>query len=254
VDLTLADRTAAAFFDAIGVLAAASPTGFAEPGAHGTELLVSGAPMARLNGVFTRAREADVAEIARLAARMPATGLPWSIQVRGEAPAAVVAIAGEHGLRPGGDVPLMTTTADRVRLGESKATGVTVRRVASAEQHVYAATLAAGFEAPREPFDALMSGPVIDAPGATAYLAERDGEPVATAYSLRTGTFAGIFNITTPPVHRGRGYGRLITEVAVRDVFTTGGTVAYLQPSKMGHELYRSMGFETVEHWAYLQG
>ncbi|WP_306207757.1 GNAT family N-acetyltransferase [Actinoplanes sp. RD1] len=253
MDLALADRTAAAFYDAIGVLAAASPTGFAESGAHGTELLVSGAPMAGLNGVFTRAREADPAEIARLAARLPATGLPWSIQVRGEASPAVVEIAGGYGLRPSGEVPLMVATPQRARLGLSRATGVTVRRVTSAEQHVYTGTLAAGFEAPREPFDILMSGPVLDAPGATAYLAEHAGEPVATAYSLRTGGFAGIFNIATPPGHRGRGYGRLVTEVAVRDAFAAGVTVAYLQPSKPGLALYRSMGFETVEHWAYLQ-
>ncbi|WP_305785485.1 GNAT family N-acetyltransferase [Symbioplanes lichenis] len=250
MDLTLADRTAAAFFDAIGVLAAASPTGFAESGAHGTELLVSGAPMAGLNGVFTRARSADPAELARLAARLPATGLPWSIQVRGEAEPAVVALGEKYELHPSREVPLMIATEVEAR---PKATGVTVRRVTSAEQRLYAGTLAAGFGAPREPFDTLMSGPVLDAPGATAYLAEAAGEPVATAYSLRTGPFAGIFNIAVPPAHRGQGYGRLITEVAVREAFAAGVTVAYLQPSKMGLALYRSMGFTTIEHWTYLQ-
>jgi GNAT superfamily N-acetyltransferase len=240
----IADALIAAICD----LADVHPDGRRETGANGTLLLISGSQLSSLNGVFVIGDAPDIAEIDRLAVEAATIGLPWSIAVRGEPGAAVREVAARHGRTGRHETPVMVCP-DR----PAKTTGDgTVRAIRSDEGRVFCETMAAGFEAPAEIILSLMTDELIDAPWAASYLVEAGGVPVATGLGILSGDYIGVYNIATLPEHRGRGYGRLVTERTIADGFAAGATKAYLQSSSMGKPLYESMGFRTVETWTYL--
>jgi len=59
----------------------------------------------------------------------------------------------------------------------------------------------------------------------------------------------GIFNVATPPEHRGHGYGAAITAQAIHDGFAAGAELSWLQSSAMGESVYRRLGFRAVESY-----
>jgi N-acetylglutamate synthase len=240
---------AAAFYSAITLLAQAHPAGWSVLGANGTELLISGSQMSSLNGVFARDLAPDAAEIARLAPFAAAAGLPWSIAVRGEPTPEILEIARRHGRTARHDTPMLVCPAESTRLRGGDTSRV--RQITSADREVFAATLAAGFNAPASVIRSLMVDELIDPPFA-AYLVELGGIPVATGFGIRTGDHIGVYDIAVLPRFRGRGFGRLVTERVMLDGFAAGATTAYLQSSSAGRPLYESMGFRTLETWTYL--
>ena len=86
-------------------------------------------------------------------------------------------------------------------------------------------------------------------PAFHAVLVRVDGEPAAVA--KRT-TFSGasyLSSIGTDPAFRGRGLGRLVTSVAVRDALADGSRWTYLgvfEENVVAQRLYRSLGFEPL--------
>jgi GNAT superfamily N-acetyltransferase len=75
-------------------------------------------------------------------------------------------------------------------------------------------------------------------------LARLGGRPVATAVGLAAGNGGVIINVATVPDARRRGIGRAVTLAAMHCCAEMGATVAVLQSSEMGHEVYRRLGFE----------
>ena len=90
---------------------------------------------------------------------------------------------------------------------------------------------------------------MIARPGLRCYVGESDGEVVTTGLGATRGSSVGIFNIATPPEHRGRGFGAAITARAVSDGFADGARWSYLQSSLAGYDIYTRLGFATVERW-----
>ena len=222
--------------------------------APGVISLMSGLPIATLNGVFTDAVRPDVTEIDRAAAGLAGLPLPWSIQFRGEPEPAAERVAARYGLTARETLPLM------VYLPGSG------QQAPSARESAAAAVRAAGQAGP---------GRVRRRPRGRLRGAARDHGAVRLARGLRhagrgpvsgprgrPGRFrrlrvfaegiAGIFNIATRPAYRGRGYGRAVTSRIVADGIARGADLAYLQSSPDGYPLYESMGFRTVETWTYL--
>lgn len=80
-------------------------------------------------------------------------------------------------------------------------------------------------------------------PGWRFWLAYRDGEPGAAAYTYDDGTAVGLYWLATLPEFRSRGLGRAILNAAFavhpEQDFTLVATEA-------GRPLYESIGFETV--------
>jgi hypothetical protein len=105
-----------------------------------------------------------------------------------------------------------------------QAEGLVIRELQPAEADKYASAAAAGFEAPVELFEQLMTPRMLKAPGVRAYIGEVDGQPVTTGLGVTLGSHVGIFNIATPPAHRGRGYGAAVTARAVADGLDAGAT------------------------------
>ena len=124
-----------------------------------------------------------------------------------------------------------------------------IRQLAPEEALLHARIAARGFEAPEEPFVQLMTPAVLRQPGVRCYVGEIDGNPVTTGLGVTLGTSVGIFDIATPPEHRGKGLAAAVTARAVTDGLNNGARWSYLQSSSAGYEIYRRLGFLTLERW-----
>ena len=249
-----ADRAAKALLAAFRQLADSLPGMHQKQVAPGVISLMSGLPMATLNGVFTDAVRPDVTEVDRAASGLAGLPVPWSMQFRGDPEPAAERVAARYELTARETLPLMVyrpgaggqapparaSAADRVVVADA------------GDQPDYAATLAAGFEAPPEIMAPFSAPEAFAMPGTTPYLAREDGQVVAVGFGVFGDRTAGAFNIATVPAYRGRGYGRAITSRIVADGIARGADLAYLQSSEDGYPLYQSMGFRTVETWTYL--
>ena len=249
-----AGRAAKALIAALRLLADSLPGMHEKQVAPGVISLMSGLPMATLNGVLTDAARPDVTELDRAAAGVAGLPLPWSIQFRGEPEPAAERMAARYELTTRTTSPLMVYHPAAGQQAPP-ARGSAAARVVVADrddQAEYAAALAAGFEAPPEIMAPFSSPEAFALPGGVPYLAREDGQVVAVGFGVFAGGTAGVFNIATVPAYRGRGYGRAVTSRIVADGVARGADLAYLQSSEAGYPLYESMGFRTVETWTYL--
>ena len=249
-----ADRAAIALIAAFRTLADSLPGMHQKQAAPGVISLMSGLPIATLNGVFTDAARPDVTEIDRAAAGLAGLPLPWSIQFRGEPEPAAERVAARYELTARETLPLMVYRPAPGQQAPSarESAAAAVRAACPADRTEYAAALAAGFEAPPEIMAPFSLPEAFTMPGAVPYLAREDGLVVSVGFGVFAEGTAGIFNIATPPAYRGRGYGRAVTSRIVADGIARGADLAYLQSSQDGYPLYESMGFRTVETWTYL--
>ena len=113
------------------------------------------------------------------------------------------------------------------------------------------AVLATSFGAPRELFDT-FSAVLATLEDASWYVGRIDDEVVATALGITIDGVTGVFNVATLPEHRGHGHGAALTARVVRDGSSAGARLAYLQSSRLGHRVYRRLGFRDVEEYVLL--
>lgn len=249
-----ADRAAKALIAAFRLLADSLPGMYEKHTAPGVISLMSGLPIATLNGVFTDTVRPDVTEIDHAAAGVAAVPLPWSIQFRGEPEPAAERVAARYGLTTRSVHPLMALPLAKGQQAPPARASAAARVVAAGpeDQAEYAAALAAGFEAPPELMAPYCSPEAFAMPGTVSYLAREDGQVVAVGFGIFGPGIVGAFNIATLPAARGRGYGRAVTSRIIADGIARGADLAYLQSSEEGYQLYQSMGFRSVETWTYL--
>ena len=226
---------------------AAATTGRARRGRNGTVLAISGALVPSLNAVISVSREPDLAEITSLA-ESESWELPWSIQFRGDPGPLAWQMAARHGLTEFSQEPLMIRPSRQGIPAEPGDSSLRVRAVAADDLGQYAATVADGFEAPRELLRAFANPALAEAAGITFYLAELDGVPIGTGATVISGDLTGIFNITILPRYRRRGYGRAVTLEMVRAGFAAGAPTAYLYATKAGEPVYEAAGFRIEEY------
>jgi ribosomal protein S18 acetylase RimI-like enzyme len=249
-----ADHAATALIAALRTLADSLPGMHEKQTAPGVISLMSGLPLATLNGVFTDAARPDVTEIDRAAAGLAGLPLPWSIQFRGEPEPAAERVAARYGLTARTTLPLMLygPATDPQAPPARESAAARVRAAGPEDRADYTAALAAGMEAPPEMMTPFGSAEAFALPGGVPYLARDDGQVVSVGFGVFAEGITGIFNIATRPAYRGRGYGRAVTSRIVADGIARGADLAYLQSSEDGYPLYQSMGFRTVETWTYL--
>lgn len=70
-----------------------------------------------------------------------------------------------------------------------------------------------------------------------------DGRPVNSSTLVLTQGMAGIYNVSTPPAHRRRGYGAAITWHMLDEARARGHRDAFVWSSPMGKNAYQSLGF-----------
>ncbi|GAA3827737.1 GNAT family N-acetyltransferase [Streptomyces chiangmaiensis] len=222
--------------------------GHTRRGPHGAVLAISGAPVAALNAIISPSPDPNPDEIAALAASEAPWELPWSIHVRGTPGPLVTEVAARNGLTRFSTEPLMIRRPDQGMPPQSAVGSLRVRPVSSDELDLYARTVAEGFEAPHETFQVFSNPSLAKVDGVTFYLAEVDGVPVGTGMTAVSEDLLGLFNISTLPHHRRRGYGRAVTTELLRAGHAAGATTSYLYASKMGEPVYESVGFRTEEY------
>lgn len=249
--LDVADVAAQGWLVNVADIARALPGGLCVRAEPGLALLATGAPLASVNGVFDVRSSPRPGLIVGLAARA-ADGIdaPWCIQTRGEPDAETAGTAAAHGMTTVVRTPLMVRElADSATPGASLPAGYVLRNPGPEDSAVFATALAAGFEAPVEVMSVLGGPGILGLPCATGYLAEVDGEVVATGMALRAEGCVGVYNISVPPARRRQGHGAAITAAILEAERERGARLAYLLSSDKGLPVYESLGFRTVEWW-----
>ena len=215
----------------------------------GAVACVTGVGVPWLNGVWPERADADPGAVAGLLDRVQATGLPHCLQLRPGASPALAGLAAARAMTPDEEIPLMVMEDPAAVTGARPLAGLVLRELSPEQVDLHVSVVAAGFEAPEEPFAQLVTGDVLRLPGVRCYLGEAGGQAVTTGVGVTLGDFTGVFNIATPAAHRRRGYGAAVTARAVADGLAAGAKWAWLQSSPLGYATYTRLGFESVETW-----
>jgi N-acetylglutamate synthase len=207
-------------------------------------------PVPQFNGVWpvedaaAPALEAALEEIRDLA-------LPYSVQIRRGRTPACEREAARLGLTGEEPMPGMVVSPDE--LATPDVAELEVLRVETADGLAQALAVAAtGFGVPPDMLAPLYLLEVAAVDGLSYYLGRVDGRDVSTSIGYVLGDTVGVFNVATPPDHRGRGYGAALTVEAAREGFAAGADLAWLQASSMGFPVYRRLGFREVEEYVLL--
>ena len=175
-----------------------------------------------------------------------AVGLAFGIDLDPELHPEVRAAAEAAGLRIIEPRPGMVATPSEVHEVITP-TGLVIR---PAEENLddVAAVATAGFGGDLAINRAFVADPVFRDPHARIYLAWLDRRPVSTVETSLQDGVLGIFGVTTVPDARRMGIGGAITAHAVRDR-AADTDLAFLQSSRMGHDVYTNLGFRDVSRW-----
>jgi ribosomal protein S18 acetylase RimI-like enzyme len=248
----ITDTAAMAIVQSFGWLGAAVTDGSAL-WINGTMLaMASGALVQELNGVLCGTTGPDAAEISELAGYVAALGLPWAIQLRTRPSAEIAKVAASYGLTEREEIPLMVRENLAELADVPDAELAAVRRAGAADSDTYLSVLSAGFEVTPQMWGTDFSSQVLGAGGGEAYLAQHDGRAVSTGFGVREDDTLCVFNVSTLPGYRRRGYGRAVSLAALRDGARSGANLAALQATPEAVSLYRSLGFRTAETWTAL--
>jgi ribosomal protein S18 acetylase RimI-like enzyme len=207
-------------------------------------LFIPQIPIAPFNGVWPL-DDAAAPELAGALDEVEAAGVPTSVQLRdGETPA-WEAEARRLGLTKELAMPAMVVRAGDLR--RPAVDGLSISTVdGDGDRALAVETAATGFGAPLSIFEPIYREHVLAVDGLRAYLARAGDDAVSTSIGYTIGDTAGIFNVATPSVHRGRGYGAAVTAAAAHGGFEDGAELAWLQSSELGFSVYRGLGFEQV--------
>jgi ribosomal protein S18 acetylase RimI-like enzyme len=243
----VADRVASALAEDWSRMLAAHPQGWSRREPDGLAAR-SGVPLPTLNGVWAHGADPRPTMIGQLLDELAPMGLPYCLQVRPDAAAALGEVARGRGMELAEeDIPLMVLDG-RPRTGDLPAE-LSIRALAPGEVDVHTRLLAAGFEAPEEHFVRLMAPEMVGVEGMRCYVGEVDGRAVATGLGFTVDDHVGIFNVATSPEARRRGYGAALTARATEDGLAAGAGWAWLQSSPSGYRVYERLGFRQVERW-----
>jgi GNAT superfamily N-acetyltransferase len=242
------DSAAGALVKALQYLITAIPDGWSSR-AGGVMAGVTGVPVAALNGVWSEQLDADEATVVSFLDRIADARQPHSLQVRPDVTWDADGLAASRRMIRQDDIPLMALI-DPIELRAIRdIAGLSIRELTPAEAPLHAHIAALGFDAPEPLFAQLMTPQTLALTGVRTYVAEMDGQPVATGLGLSVAGTVGIFNVATPPEYRRRGYGAAITARAGLDGLENGADWGWLQSSPQGHQIYQRLGFSTVETW-----
>lgn len=247
-----ADAAVNAYYQAQARVTEYMPGAYAREGARGTRLVVSTLPDPELNVVSVGHRR-DLHEADAFAQEISATGVPWSIQVRGDVDPELKKLAARYGKTGTSTRPLLLWDAGSLpALTAVVPDGATVRKVPGKDSEAFAAALAAGFGVPGEVARRLSQPDLLEAPGVTGFVLELRGEAVATGINVVVGHRVGMFSGSVPPGHRGNGYYRALVTARLADAVARGARHAVASNSPMSRPLFESLGFRLAQTWTYL--
>lgn len=220
--------------------------------AGGLAVLFTGSPLRLFNQVLVEDERATPEAIADAIAVGRARGDRFLVDLRRGTDDRFWPLMAELGLEAMSDDPFMPGMALHpiAAMGTPPAdptSGHDIRLIDDApgiEDHIV--TIGAGFELPEAVARDIVRPEFLDDDRTRVYVGYVDGDPVTTGLGYRTGRTIGVYNISTVPAHRRRGYGAAMTTRIVRDAAADGCDIAILQSSAMGRPVYERLGFRTV--------
>lgn len=120
------------------------------------------------------------------------------------------------------------------------------------QDRVLRTSIATATRASDEPVRVADLGAPDGPPGLSAWVLVRDGLAVAGAWSYLHDADCGIYAVGTSPQWRRKGLARTLMTQVLADARQQGARTATLQATRMGRQLYESLGFEAVgryEEW-----
>ena len=202
---------------------------------RGIRLMASGLPQPQWNGADVTGPDADLDGARAFYAER---GLPWGVRVPAGMP-------WQHGRRVRSQ-RLMGLEPAALRPAEPPAE-VALRPAGPADLEAVVAVDATAFEADPAHERAWLE-PLLGAPRVEVVLAERDGEPVGTAYAVRSDGRAGpclyLAGVAVAPGARRRGVGAAVSSWLLERGFERGAELAHLHPdTQEAARLYARLGF-----------
>ncbi len=79
------------------------------------------------------------------------------------------------------------------------------------------------------------------------YIGYVDDTPVTSGGLLDAGGWATIYDLSTPPAYRGRGFGGALTHALMQMIRERGYEDTWIWASAMAKSLYQSLGFVEAE-------
>ena len=155
-----------------------------------------------------------------------------------------------HGLRQHGGMPWMAADLTTLPADVPLPASFHIERVQDEQQlQTWLRASAAGFEITVEEaqpyYDAYACLGFAPDAAFQHYIGYLDETPVVTSTLLLADGLAGIYDVSTPPRHRGQGFGRAITLASMRQGQASGCRYASLQASAAGLSIYQKLGFVT---------
>jgi len=239
------DHVAAALASTWGLLADTLSTGWVRQVGRVTAL-VTGVPVASLNGVWVTNPRTPPADIDAGLAAVSASGVRHCVQLRPGCDAAANEVPERHGMIAQPAIALMATGDLAADQGPDE---LLIRELAPAEASTHCQIAGPAFEAPVDLLAQLLTPTVLGLPAVRGFVGEVSGKPVVTAVSVAVLDTVGIFNVATLPGYRRRGYGAAVTARACQDGLQAGAKCGWLQSSEAGYGVYKRLGFSTIERW-----
>jgi ribosomal protein S18 acetylase RimI-like enzyme len=116
-------------------------------------------------------------------------------------------------------------------------------------QLVFARTLCQGFNVPQDMVEPMIDQTLAMDHGPQGslinYIGFLEGQPVATSSLFLKSGVAGIYNVSTLPSMRRRGFGTAITMASLLEAKKRGYSFSVLHASAMATPLYQRLGFKT---------
>jgi GNAT superfamily N-acetyltransferase len=216
--------------------------------------IITGLPVALLNGVFDAqlmAHTADAAIEAAVARAVPhKVPMNWFAGPSSRPPELGTYLE-RHGFAPRSGLPGMAADLMALREDRSPPTDLVIERVNDVEMlAAWARTAWTGTGFPEESREAFVeletSIGITPDTSRLRYLGYQRGAPVATSAMILQDGVAGIYAVATLPEARGQGLGTALTLAPLRDAREIGYLVGTLQASSMGYSVYRRLGFRQV--------
>lgn len=228
--------------------AVAARTGGERRDGDGLTLIATGVPLPFFNPAFVTAAPADGAGlIDEATAFYGERKLPFAVYFRDAvAPGMAEACAGA-GMIEHWQPPLMVL--DPIPSTGPQRGDLEIEAIDSGGADEYLDAVTAGFGVPPGLIDPSLGRALVGMPNLIALLGRVGGRAVATSAVFVTGATAGVYNVTTLPDHRRRGYGEAVTAAAARAGAELGATHAVLQASQAGEPVYRRMGYTTPDRY-----
>jgi GNAT superfamily N-acetyltransferase len=218
-----------------------------------TALVLSGEPVADLNMFFVGPGPDAPGAVEPALERVTERGLPLVALFTPHVAEALVPLAERFGLTAAGTMPLMVLRdAALIRLGKP----CDLAQAVDATAMVTAGELAAAaFSLPGDSMARGCNAGNAGASGAETFIGSWDGVPMCATTVTRAGSTAGIWTMSTPPEHQGKGMGRALLTRVLDRYRRQGVERFYLFATAAGRPLYESIGFETIsDHAVWVLG